>query len=601
MSKEELLAGRYKIIKKIASGGMADVYLAQDQKLDRKVAIKILSPNYASDKSFVARFRREAQILAKLNHPNIVQIYDWGQYNGSYFICMEYVEGYSLKDIIERRGIIAPRTAARYAIQICEALDIAHKNNLIHRDIKPQNILITSENMIKVTDFGIAKHSLDDATKTLNIIGTANYISPEQAMGKTIDHRSDIYSLGVVLYEMLTADLPFRGESTIEIGLKHINEDPIRPSLMVTGIPVGLEKIVMYCLQKDRNFRYSSVGQLKDDLNNYLQNKRLSIEKPARKKTDKKSFFTRSFFGQLNFLNILSLVLAVIFMISTLLLGIGYHNITNTKNFIQIPHLVGNDYQTAEDILFSLGIDISMSQQFDDDTPEGVILAQNPEPGTNLEIPASIQLVVSRGPRTISMPVPNLIGLSLEEATKSLKSAGFALGKTEEKYSESLTRGMVISQDPVYGQQSEKNTEVNLTISKGRQMIVIPNITGADYLFAVSHLQSLGLELDTEMVTDYTLPPGTITGTNPPPGTEVEPGSVVQIMISINQEMIPVPNLGQLEIGIAINTLESVALNYEIREVEASYSVQKGLVLSQFPEPGSTVFPNSTVIIFVGI
>ncbi|MGM0366636.1 MAG: protein kinase domain-containing protein [Actinomycetota bacterium] len=599
MKNEELVANRYKIIKKIASGGMADVYLGQDQKLDRKVAIKILSPNYAQDKSFVARFKREAQILAKLNHPSIVQIYDWGKYNGSYFICMEYVEGYSLKDIIERRGVIPPRAAARYCIQICEALEIAHRNNLIHRDIKPQNILITPEDKVKVTDFGIAKHSVEDATRTLNIIGTANYISPEQAMGKTIDNRSDIYSLGVVLYEMITADLPFRGESSIEISLKHINEAPVKPSLMIQGIPPALEKIVMHCLQKDSNLRYSSVSHLKEDLRKYLENKKLSIERPVRLKTGRRPFFTRPVLGPLNYLSILSMALAIIFMVSSLVLAVGYSNSVNTEEKVQIPPLTGSDYTSVEAILSMLDIDISISRQYDN-TPEGTIISQDPAPGAELEVPVSIQLVVSRGPQTIPVTVPNLIGLTREEATQALEDAGLSVGRTEEKYSDYLDKGMVISQDPSYGQDVEEDTGINFTVSTGRQMIVIPNITGTDYFFAISHLQSLGLEVDSEMVTDYTLPPGTVTGTSPSPGTDIEAGSVVHILVSINQETIPVPDLAQQELQTAVNTLESNALNYEIREIEAAYSVQQGLVLSQFPEAGSNVFPNSTVIIFVG-
>ncbi|MFZ3107170.1 MAG: protein kinase, partial [Candidatus Hydromicrobium sp.] len=207
----KLISQRYRIIKKIASGGMADIFLGDDLKLNRKVAVKILSANHASDRNFVARFKSEAQILARLNHPNIVQVYDWGEFNSSYFICMEYVEGKSLKEIIEKKGPLPPETVTDYAIQISSALLMAHKNNLIHRDIKPQNILVTPEGKVKVADFGIAKSLTVDVTKTLNIIGTAHYISPEQAKGEVLDHRTDIYSLGIVLYEMLTADVPFRG------------------------------------------------------------------------------------------------------------------------------------------------------------------------------------------------------------------------------------------------------------------------------------------------------------------------------------------------------------------------------------------------------
>ena len=231
--KNKIISKRYKIIKKVASGGMADVFLGTDLKLDRKIAIKILSASNARDKNFVARFKNEAQTLARLNHPNIVQVHDWGEFDDSYFICMEYIEGNSLKEIIERKGTLPPRTVVNYAVQICNALLMAHKNNLIHRDIKPQNILVTTEGKVKVTDLGIAKSLNMDVTKTLNIMGTAHYISPEQAKGEVLDHRTDIYSLGIVLYEMLTGDVPFRGDSSINISLKHISEIPVKPSELI--------------------------------------------------------------------------------------------------------------------------------------------------------------------------------------------------------------------------------------------------------------------------------------------------------------------------------------------------------------------------------
>ncbi|MDY0028280.1 MAG: protein kinase, partial [Candidatus Humimicrobiaceae bacterium] len=230
---------------------MADVFLGEDLKLGRKVAIKILSSNYSNDRSFVARFKSEAEILAKLDHPNIVRVYDWGEYNSSYYICMEYIEGENLKEIIEKRSPLPPEITTDYAIQISNALLAAHKNNLIHRDIKPQNILVTPEGKVKVTDFGIAKSLVPDVTRTLNIMGTAHYISPEQAKGEVLDHRTDIYSLGIVMYEMLTGDVPFRGGTSIDISLKHINEKPLKPSELVENIPPKLEKIVMHCLEKD--------------------------------------------------------------------------------------------------------------------------------------------------------------------------------------------------------------------------------------------------------------------------------------------------------------------------------------------------------------
>ncbi len=275
--KYKLISKRYRIIKKIASGGMADIFLGDDLKLNRKVAVKVLSSNYAGDRNFVARFKSEAQILARLNHPNIVQVYDWGEFSGYYFICMEYVEGESLKEIIEKKAPLPTETIADYAVQISSALLTAHKNNLIHRDIKPQNIIVTPEEKVKVTDFGIAKSITTDVTKTLNIMGTAHYISPEQAKGEVLDHRTDIYSLGIVLYEMLTADVPFRGSNSIDISLKHINEKPLKPSEFMKNIPEKLEDIIMHCIEKNPLDRYPTVRELIGDLQKYQTDKPLSF------------------------------------------------------------------------------------------------------------------------------------------------------------------------------------------------------------------------------------------------------------------------------------------------------------------------------------
>jgi serine/threonine protein kinase len=247
---------RYEILSKIDSGGMAEVYLGQDLQQDKKVAIKILHESYSANKNFIARFQKEAQILIKLDNPNIVSVYDWGHSGNLYFIVMEYVSGESLNKLIERNGHLSPRQAATIAARVCDALAAAHAGNLIHRDIKPQNIIISDNDVVKLTDFGIAKIVADDLTKTMSILGTSHYVSPEQAQGKVLDYRSDIYSLGIVMYEMLTGDVPFRGGSSIDISLRHISEKPVLPSKILPGIPKKIEKIILQCLEKLPDMRY---------------------------------------------------------------------------------------------------------------------------------------------------------------------------------------------------------------------------------------------------------------------------------------------------------------------------------------------------------
>ncbi len=594
----DLISGRYEIIKKIASGGMADIYLGQDIKLKRKVAIKILSENFSNNKSFVARFKREAQILARLNHQNIVSVYDWGNFDGYYFICMEYIEGLSLKEIIERKGIINPRLAAKYAIGICGALEVAHSNNLIHRDIKPQNILITKENIVKVTDFGIAKSVVDDATKTINIIGTASYISPEQASGKNIDCRTDIYSVGVVLYEMLTADIPFRGENSIEISLKHINEKPVKPSALVDSIMPDIERIVLHCLEKNPENRYPSISNLKKDLQNFLYNKKLLIYKHKEKKRIKNSIL-RPIFKGFNILNVITFIIILALVFLTIFYSVKYYNLKGPKP-VTVPSMENIDYQKALKLAGYMDLNLVRSrEEYSQELEKNVIIDQEPEEGNKVYGGTDIKVVVSKGPEKETIKMPNLIGLDLEYARSIVEKEDIKIGEIEEKYSD-YSKNIIIGQNPEFNQEVEANSKIDVIISLGSEKITIPNIVGADYLYAKSHLQSLSLSINYEPVFNNNYPAGTIVEIIPAPGSEIEKNTVVNIKVSTSQEMVILPDLRQVDLNRAISMLDSLGIKYITRNIEASYSVQKGLVLEQFPEAGKYVLPESEVILFVG-
>ena len=624
-----LISNRYKIVKKIASGGTADVYLGFDIKLNRKVAIKILYEAFANNKNFVARFRKEAQILAKLNNPNIVMIYDWGKFNNSYYICMEYIEGQRLKDIIEKKGVLNPKTVANYTIQICNALDLAHTNNLIHRDIKPENIIITPDGTVKVTDFGIAKSLIEDTTKTLNIIGTAYYISPEQAQGEILDCRTDIYSLGIVMYEMLTADVPFRGESSIDITLKHISEIAVKPSKLVSNIPVKLEKIIMHCLEKKQFNRYTSIKDLRKDLYNFLTDKPLILNRDTlgeNKKYTLKDIFSNKneysyshslLYGKRKKLgSILYIILSSFFLISLLILSLififRYFDIKNSPSFIIVPPLRNISVESAENILSTYGLILIVEDEvYNSSITKGSIIEQSPDSNTKILPNSEVEVTVSRGSKedeeeqssSSYILLLNLTGLTLEDGIKILEETGLKPGNITEEYSQTIDKDKIINQDPSYNEEIKKGSTINLTISLGKEKIIIPDIIGNDYLFALSQLESLGLNITTSKITntentEYL--PGTVVDIFPPAGSEVERNSQVKLLISTAEQLILVPDVTKMDITQAINILTQNNLDYETNMIDSGYSIQKNMVLGQYPLKGNYIPPGSKVTLFVG-
>lgn len=597
----KLISKRYRIIKKIASGGMADIFLGDDLKLNRKVAVKILSANYAGDRNFVARFKSEAQILARLNHPNIVQVYDWGEFNSSYFICMEYVEGESLKEIIEKKGPLPPETVADYAIQISSALLTAHKNNLVHRDIKPQNILVTLEGKVKVTDFGIAKSLTTDVTKTLNIIGTAHYISPEQAKGEVLDHRTDIYSLGIVLYEMLTADVPFRGGNSIDISLKHIYEKPLKPSELMENIPDKLEKIIMHCLEKNPLARYPTVRELIGDLQKYETDKPLSFSAKGQN-LNRAGVFIKKIRPHLA--TIIMAAFMVVFLVLFIFYSYKYYNDKTTgPAMVPVPPVENIPAENAKEILALINLNLIVKDEiYNSEIPEGFIIEQTPEHGKNVPAGSDIEVIISRGQEITYILTPNLVGLSQEDAIQILEDLGLVMGNTSEEYSSAFKENLIMDQKPEFNERIKPGGSVNLTVSRGEETILIPNIIGLDYIYASNYLKSLGLVVKSSKapVTDLINEPGKIIEVVPAPGSRAAVNSMVELVISTNEPLILIPDFMHLGLEQAINVLDSSDINYEISYISTDYSAQEGTVLGQHPESGTYISPGSSVILFIG-
>ncbi|MEF9426796.1 MAG: PASTA domain-containing protein [Candidatus Mariimomonas ferrooxydans] len=580
---------------------MADIYLGEDLKLKRKVAVKILSRNYAGDRNFVARFKSEAQVLAKLKHPNIVDIYDWGKFDDSYFIIMEYIDGVSLKELIDRKGALDPKVSTHLVIQICEALLFAHNNNLIHRDVKPQNILITSEKIIKVTDFGIAKSLNTDITKTLNIEGTAQYISPEQARGSVLDNRTDIYSLGVVFYEMLTGDTPFRGDTSVDISLKQVSEKPAKLSSLIVGIPLKLEKIVMTCLEKDPGRRYENIESLKRDLNNYLEGKPVLLGR-SRKDHKRINIFAR--WISKNSVKTIAIAAAIIFFALFLTYSIlFYEKDPVVVEEVKIPPIHDMHIDSARQTLSFFNLEMEVIEEvYNDTVPENYVIEQDPGPNGIVTPDRTVEVIVSMGSKNSGISIPNMIGLDIQEALKILESMGLETDTISEEYSEEFGKDHIIKQTPAYDEMANKEDTVDLTISMGSQTVIIPNIIGLDLVYASNHLESLGVNVITSKIplTEDISQPGLVVSVIPQPGTSIIAGSTVELKISTSELLNEVPDITGLDLEQAKEKLGTLGIGIEIIYIDTDYSVQQGEVLDQLPLPGNYISLNSSVVLFIG-
>lgn len=607
MENNLIINNKYKIIKKIASGGMADVFLGIDtsSEKEKKFAVKILHEKYNKDKNFVSRFKREAEILSKLSSPNIVSVYDWGSLENFYYIVMDYVNGKTLKEIIETKGNIDVETAVDYLIQICNALKIAHLNGLIHRDIKPQNIMVDENGVIKITDFGIAKFTAEDVTKTINIIGSAHYISPEHLEGKVLDFRSDIYSLGIVMFEMLTGDLPFRGSSSMDISLKHLTEIPQPPSSIITSLPKKIDKIVLKCLEKNPENRYQSVDILKKDLENFINQKPLSIEDKTLPEKQKKYTFKRLNLKGLNLLRTIFLISFFILFIVFMSLYIKTNNELKYLNiqsqFIQVPNIVNTEINSASQILSNFSLKLEISGKINDDNfPANYIIEQNPSQNTKVIKGSTIYVKINEISQKNFITIPNFIGLEIEEVKKIVKSLNLDVGLINEEFNDFFPKGKVIRQYPDAGAQVELDSKINLTISNDKQLIIIPDVKGYDFISAKNSIEALGLIINVKKFTNLDAQPGTVLGTEPIEGSSVEKNSIVNIIISTKEQLLTTPDLLNLDINSAKKILDDAKIKYEINPVNVNYAIQKNTVIWQIPNPQTQISQNDQVLLFVG-
>lgn len=507
-----ILDNRYKILEKVGSGGMASVYKAQDILLDRIVAVKILHSKYASDHDFVVRFRQEAQAAAKLSQPNIVNIYDVGYDENAHYIVMEYVRGETLKDYIEKHGHLPINTSIQISFDIGEALEHAHANGIVHCDIKPHNILVTETGRIKVADFGIARaiNSSSSTKDEKSVLGSVHYFSPEQANGGKIDERTDIYSLGVVMYEMMTGVVPFEGDTAISVALQHVQNDIPIPTKYNRRIPQLVERVILKAMAKNPDDRFQTISEMMSELrmaqgfvntnkgampiikNNFNTQKLQPIKE--QEEPEKQNLFMRLIDSISNHSKKSIIIGMVLVFVATFAWAFfSFGNFWSTEDIV-VPDVTGKQVEIAKATLENKKLDVSIKEIESSEVPIGEVISQTPSGGAVVKAHRTIHLTVSKGDSGSEVLMPNLTGLSLDDAEKILKEIGLTVGNITYAESDTYDNGKVIDQSPKSPDKVAKGTKVNLTVCKKSETNKkpLPDTTGMTLDAAVKALQGAG-------------------------------------------------------------------------------------------------------------
>lgn len=494
-----VISGRYEIIEKLGEGGMANVYKARCKILKRYISIKILKQELASDEEFVRKFKDEAMEVAKLSNNNIVNVYDIGTEGNINYIVMEYVDGKTLKEYINNVGILSFKLALDFSIQICNALSVAHDINLIHRDIKSQNILVSNSGIIKVTDFGIAK-STDSATITNSgkILGSAYYISPEQAKGDFVDCRSDIYSLGVVLYEMFTGKLPFTQGTLVNIALQHIQVDVVEPIELNNKLPIGINNLIIKCLQKNPILRYQNIREIIKDLVSIQNNKKYIVSKYNLNDSTMIMDPLKSEVVDKKGKKIIKPI--IIFFILFLFIGVLVYSFNLFSKDVEVPNIIGKLGIQYERELQDLGLEYELSGYIESDLEKNFVVDTYPRSGTLVKKGSMVKVILSQGIEKIK--IPSLINKKLDEARIILENMGLKIGNIEERFSEIYDIGNIISQKPSYNSEVEKDQIVDIVVSKGSEtrFITVPNFIGFDVIEAKNLASIEGILIDLKSI-----------------------------------------------------------------------------------------------------
>ena len=584
----QIIKERYEIVEILGEGGMAFVYKARDKQLQRYVAIKTLKPNYVNQEKFVDRFRREAQTAANLNHPNIVQIFDWGIDDEPYFV-MEYIEGNTLTSIISGNRTVGLNDILYIGSQVANGLKEAHKRGLVHRDIKPGNIMITPDGKVKVTDFGIVslQNEESDITKTGAVLGTASYISPEQAQGKPVSFESDLYSLGTVLYELIAGKPPFTGDSPIATATKHLTDKPEKLSNFRKNIPKALENAILKLLEKRPSDRFKSAEDLRALL--LQQRKQIQINQTQENLVDLTNPKIKFRFTLPALIISVALVFGTVWALSNVFDGLPVDG--SAPTLVEIPDLTGSEQAQALNDLQSLGFIVGIENAADSSVPAGFVITTQPPANTITNPDTLVTIIVSVGPE--AFPVPYVVDLEVARGVYVIKESGFQVGQQLEINDDNIPRGFIISQNPIAGTKMSPDSTVDLVISAGPSLIEISDLSRKSIVDAIQILETLGFEY--EFIEEYSedVSVGLVSHTIPRAGELVTIEQVIQVIVSIGLK-VEVPNLIGFTYQEASNILQEIGL------LPSASGDTGGRVSEQNPREGEFIDPEGFVELSFG-
>jgi beta-lactam-binding protein with PASTA domain/predicted Ser/Thr protein kinase len=628
---DQVFDGRYKVVRKLGAGGMANVYLAEDQELGRRVAIKMLDERHAQDEQFVERFRREAKNAAGLSHPNIVSIYDRGEAEGTYYIAMEYLEGRTLKELLVSRGPTPLAVAIDYARQILAALGFAHRNGIVHRDIKPHNVVVAPDGRLKVTDFGIARAGASQMTETGSIIGTAQYLSPEQARGAAVTPASDIYSVGIVLYEMLTGSVPFTGDTPLEIAMKHLSATPEPPSERRAEIPHELDSIVLRALAKNPADRYQSAEEMDADLARAAQGQTVSPETeqaatqvlqgagaatfasaptevvrrpvtavpPAAPPPSAPPTGFYEYDEPIRRRSIWPWLLAAVLLAAAVVAGwYVYTKVQDQLNQtkpVAVPFVQGTIERLAVEKIRAAGLDVLVHRHWNSIAATGQVYSQKPAAGIRRDKGFTVEIYVSTGPRKVL--IPGVIGDQATDAVAAITAKG--LKADVHQVNSGKPTGTVTGQDPKAGAKAVVGTKVRINVSQGPKPVGVPPVVGVPYEQAASTLQGAGFAVGRVDV-DSNEPKDTVVRQSPSANTLAGPGSTITLYVSKGPKESVVPDVTSFGRTDAIATLRNSGFKVLVQVSDTNDPTYDDSVMSQSPAGNSTAKPGTTVTIVVG-